>query len=789
MRRTETRWTLFSMLVVCGVLSACVLGRTAAQPSSTSQKTALSLPFIENRGQAHPSVAFMARCLDASLSITRKGELIYSLPERDRKSTHPHRFEIRESPLGSHHPSPKGRVPSPVNVNWFRGSDPSGWRMGLPAWERVDLGEIAPGIHAELACRDSNVEKIFTLAPRADADRILMRLDGVQELHVEVDGTLAVRTSRGCVHMSRPVAWQEDGSGRKPVEVRYRIRDRRTYGFTLGPHDPDRPVLIDPLLSSTFLGTAHGDSNGLFETAMAQDASGNVYLADHTDMTSFPSQTGGYDTTHNGSEDLFIARLNPSLTTLQAITFLGGSKAEGAYSAVSLAVTPSGEVLVAGKTSSSDFPTTAGAFCTTYQGSGDAFVAKLDGNLSALLASTFLGGTSADSANAVACDASGRILVSGWTRSTSFPVTAGTCGGAFHGGQDVFLSILDPNLTTLQSSTVLGGARDDFSEGMAIGASGSIYLTGWTSSRNIPTTASAYGSTYRGGFYDAFAMKVSGDLRSLQAATYLGGADWDFAYALALDPAERVYLTGHTASTDFPTTEGAWDRSFNSTLPRDQGDDAFVARLDSNLQSLEASTLLGGQEWEIGLSIALGSDGTVFVAGNTSSSSFPVTSGAFSTTYHGGSVKYTGDLFLAAFSADLSRLKASTFLGGSRNDGCDTLLLDSSGALLVSGATNSPDFPTIPGGVYPSYPGGDDPTVYSFFVSRMSADLSRFTTGDVNSDGGWNLLDVLVIREYLAGNLTPGTPPFCAPSGCADLNADGTVDERDCLVLESHLLE
>ena len=252
----------------------------------------------------------------------------------------------------------------------------------------------------------------------------------------------------------------------------------------------------------------------------------------------------------------------------------------------------SGNAYVTGYTDSTNFPTTTGAFQTTFSGSIDAFVTKLNSSGTGLLYSTYLGGSDFDFGYGIALDSSGNAHVAGETASTDFPTTAGAFQTTYAGGdRDAFVTELNATGTSLLYSTYLGGSGYDRSAHLgdiALDSFGNAYIVGDTDSSDFPTTAGAFQTTHGGGGRDAFVTKLNATGSSLTYSTYLGGSALDFGSGLAVDSSGNAYLTGATESFDFPTTAGA----FQATLAGDG--DAFITKLNSTGSGLLYSTYLGG---------------------------------------------------------------------------------------------------------------------------------------------------------------------------------------------------
>jgi len=506
-------------------------------------------------------------------------------------------------------------------VSYFLGKDKKKWVSGVSTYDYVSLGEIWKGIELKVRAYGNNVEKLFYINPQTGVNEIKIRLEGAKKLEVAKDGRLKVVTEKGEVYFSKPVAYQEIAGKKKEIKVAYVVKGKE-YTFKLGQYDPTRPVIIDPLLASTYLGGSDWDE----ALALALDGDGNVYVAGWTYSSDFPTTAGAYDASYNGYgyEDVFVSKLSSDLSTLLASTYLGGGSYDKVYA---LALDGQGNVYVAGYTHSSGFPTTDGAYDTSHNAYDDAFVSKLSSDLSTLLASTYLGGGSYDGALALALDGQGSVYVAGWTSSSDFPTTAGAYDTSHNGYYDVFVSKLSSDLSDLLASTFLGEGDDDYARALALDGQGNVYVAGYTHSSGFPTTDGAYDTSHNG-YYDVFVSKLSSDLSTLLASTFLGGGNWDEAYALALDGDGNVYVAGYTESSDFPTTDGAYDTRL------DGDGDAFVSKLSSDLSTLLASTYLGGGSYDKVYALALYGVGNVYVAGWTYSFDFPTSAGAYDTSHN-----------------------------------------------------------------------------------------------------------------------------------------------------------
>jgi hypothetical protein len=403
---------------------------------------------------------------------------------------------------------------------------------------------------------------------------------------------------------------------------------------------------------------------------------------------------------HEEARDAPIPPMSHPASDLVYSTFLGGSGDALHYwgdGAGAIAVDSAGCVYIAGTASSSDFPATAGAFQTSRNGEYlNAFVAKLSSDGSSLVYSTYLGGSVEDWASSIAVDSAGCVYLAGGASSSNFPTTRGAFQTTLHqGSENAFVTKLRASGASLVYSTFLGGTVEDYASSLAIDPSGFAYVTGFTASPDFPTTPGTFQTSFNCAYGQAFVTKLDTTGSSLVYSTYLGGSGsyGDGANGIAVDSAGCAYVTGYTYSTDFPTTSSAFQATLNSASDYSN---AFVTKLSSTGESLVYSTFLGGSVEASASAIAVDSAGCAYVVGETSSSDFPTTPGAFEP-----SLKQGGEnAFVTKLNATGSSMVYSTFLGGSEDfygDGANAIAVDSSGCAYVVGYTYSANFPTTPG--------------------------------------------------------------------------------------------
>lgn len=418
---------------------------------------------------------------------------------------------------------------------------------------------------------------------------------------------------------------------------------------------------LSELLASTFLG-GRGERGGIIGGngdelghAIAVDNDGNVYVAGYTESTDFPVTKGSFDESYNGGRDVFVSKFDSNLSTLLASTYIGGSGDEGfQWPRIDMTIDQNGDVYVAGITHSTDFPTTDSAFDRTFNGglrAGDAFVVKLNENLTKLLAATYIGGGGNEWRISVIMDGNQSVIINGETESPDYPTTQGAYDReANRNGniiKDIFISKLSLDLSTLEASTYFGGSLLEEALKIRINEEGDIYAAGYTESKDFPTTQGAYNRDWSGGRRDAFIAKFNNELSHLLASTLFGGSIRDMARGLALDKHGNIYVTGVTASPNFPVTPGGYRVNFRKGSPNQR--DAFVSKFSADLKKLLLSSTFGGRAVDDAYCIEIDGNEDVYIAGITTSHDFPTTEEAFDNTYNKG----VNDCFIVKFDKNL----------------------------------------------------------------------------------------------------------------------------------------
>ena len=388
------------------------------------------------------------------------------------------------------------------------------------------------------------------------------------------------------------------------------------------------------LVYSTYLGGTGIISDGAL--GITVDSAHNAYVTGLTHSTDFPTVNAIQPNNGGGDGDAFVTKINPAGSALVYSTYLGGSGPEY-YSAI--AADSSGNAYITGYTGSTDFPT-KNSIQPNSGGGYDAFVTKINPAGSAFVYSTYLGGSLNDYGDAIAADSAGNAYITGSAGSADFP-TANAIQPTIDGSFDAFITKINAAGSSFVYSTFFGGSGIEVGNGIGVDSSGNAYVIGHSDSTDLPAV-NAIQSTFAGGMWDAFVVKINGAGSTLSYSTYLGGSSDDLGFGIAVDSGGGAYLTGITYSKDFPT--------LNAIQPKNHGNgDSFVTKLDS-AGSLVYSTYFGGSRGDQGNGIAVDWRGSAYVAGSAAIK-FPTTLLSFQQ-----SLKGTSDAFIA-------KIVPATFVG------------------------------------------------------------------------------------------------------------------------------
>ncbi|MEQ1883798.1 MAG: SBBP repeat-containing protein [Bryobacteraceae bacterium] len=633
-------------------------------PAESSTKTlpAFFLPNIYSQSKEDPAYLAKTPSMTAAFS---PGSARFRLQHGE--------LQVRYAGANPHS-MPEAEDPSAARVNFLIGREQNGWRRDISTFGALAYSNLYPGITLHYTAVEGTLKSEWIVSPGADASSI--RLEYSAAASIAGDGSLHLRRTASDSSWEliehRPEIYQWIDGTRREISGRYRLIDDHTVGFAIDVYDSSRELVIDPVISySTYLG---GAGMGAV-TGIAIDSGGNAYVTGWTEALNFPI-VGAAQAANAGGVDAFVAKLNPAGTALLYATYIGG---RGDDRGAAIAVTSSGQVHVTGSTASTNFPL-VNSLTATMIGSKKAFVLRLNSIGNTLTYSTYLGGTAYEVGTGIALDSSGNDYVTGDTQSVNFPVS-GAVQSANAGGFDAFITKIN-TAGTIVFSTYLGGAGNEHAGAIAIDASSNLYVTGGTYSTNFPTLGAI--QSVHGGNQDAFLTKLAANGAQILYSTYLGGAGaitGEQANAIAIDSSNNAYISGVTNSTNFPTTAGAYQVTYNGFQ------DAFVSKINATGSALSYSTFLGGTSFDWANGIRVDSSGSAYVAGYTSSFDF-ATSGGVQSGFGG-----MYDAFVTRLNATGTGLLFSTYYGGSGSDTANAIALDGSGNMFVAGQTASVNFP------------------------------------------------------------------------------------------------
>ncbi|HEX2925569.1 MAG TPA: SBBP repeat-containing protein [Ruminiclostridium sp.] len=625
----------------------------------------IPLSFQMNRGQSSPEVKFISRTSRYSMFLTDGQIAILPNDCREEKPV----FYIKF--IGTiEKPEVSGIDELPGKVSYFIGTDPQNWYSDIPTYERIKYSDLYPGVDLVCYGNKGKPEYDFIVQPGADFGLISMRFEGMDKLEQDGLGNIEFCLGNDRITMHKPFVYQENEGTQKEIQGSFLLDGKDGIKFGIGEYDASSPLIIDPVLTySTYLGGGSEDNAG----GSTVDASGCVYVTGYTSSGNFPLQNP-VQSSLNGGYDTFVTKLDATGSTIIYSTYLGGN---GYDYGESIAIDSSGNAYVTGNTNSANFPVqnpiqsaNAGgydAFITKLNSTGsaiiystyfggnnndygnsikvdasgniyligetlstnfplqgpvqssnaggyDAFVTKLNNTGSAIVYSTYLGGSGNDYGKGIAVDSSGNAYIMGDTRSTDFPVQ-NPIQSANAGIDDVYVAKINPTGSALIYSTYLGGTNSDYGGGFAIDSSGCAYVMGDTLSTNFPVKNAI--QTSNAGNKDIYITKLNAAGSDIVYSTYLGGSGNDYGKGIAVDSGGSAYIAGDTRSTDFPLKNAV--QSVNGG-----NSDAFVVKLNALGSAIVYSTYMGGSSDDYVNGTAIDLSGSVYVSGVTSSTNFPV---------------------------------------------------------------------------------------------------------------------------------------------------------------------
>ncbi|MEO5928509.1 MAG: SBBP repeat-containing protein, partial [Candidatus Kapaibacterium sp.] len=721
---------LLGAILLASMAAATVQGQTRTTSSAAQLKTAQSAlagitpTFIENRGQWNREARFLSRFNGLDLWVTDHSIVydIYGIQHGVAASASGARRVgnvVRMNFLGTTSGTAvQTGTPHSGTYNYFYGKDPSQWTTGVHSYDQASIQNIYKGIDAVVYVDGGMPRYDIVVAPGADPSAIRVNYDGATGVRVDRGGDLVLSTTMGDIRQQQLFAYQLVDGAKRKVTCSFSVKGNGTVGFNLGGYDAARPLVIDPLIYSSYLGGSGNDE----AKGVGTDTTGQIYVAGNTVSTDFPVKAGSYQTINGGNQDVFVMRLNTTLTPSNQViyaTYIGGPNDDAAFD---IAVDDFRNAYVAG-TADASFPTISSIMSVTGRGT---FAVKLSADGTALLYSTFVCDGATFNEGSLALDSRRQLYITGTTNTNTLATTIGAYQTSLNGrSNDAFVAVLNLNGNGYRYATYLGGSGDDIATGIVRDAN-YIYVTGRTTSIDFPLSAAqAYDASYNGGT-DVFVARLDTLLAGaaqLSYSTYIGGSDYDGAEGIGVDNIGRIYVAGATSSANFPT-RNALQPVYGGKAAAATLGDAFVTKLDPAVLpavQLQYSTFIGGALSDAVTGLVVDGNGNSFLTGWTASSTYPTTLNAVDTSFGGDS----SDVFITKLSP-VGKIIYSTFLGGTGGDKANAISIDNKNNIYVAGSTISTNYPVTNAGVFRTITGSGNTDA---FVTKLSILQVLFPNG------------------------------------------------------------
>ncbi|RMG88156.1 MAG: hypothetical protein D6714_01130 [Bacteroidetes bacterium] len=601
---------LFTLLVVP------VSGQTAPHFEDIHHDHGQSLLFIQNQNQWRPEVAFKTSFAGTVSLFLEKNAFTYVLthPEDIRRvhdwplvrpmerkdfPVRHHAYRVRFE--GAQEPTLSGQDSAPFYYNYFLGDEPGKWASRVPLFEKVTYQNLYKGIDLEAYSSEGYFKYDFVVAPGADAGDIRLVLEGIDDVSLEY-GALRLNTSIHPMIEQRPVAWQVIQGEKRPVACRYRLENKTVQFEFPDGYDPAYPLIIDPTVVGATLSGTNGEEN--FGHSATYDNLGNIYTAGRSFGPGYPTTLGAFQQIYGGGDtDIAISKYNPNGSDLIYATYIGGSKVDLPHSIVT---DFNQQLYVYGTSESSNYPTTPNAIQKNKGGNTDIVVTILNADGTALVGSSFMGGSKDDGLNnstlnanygdtfrgEILLDAQNNIYVVSSTNSSNFPVTPNAydqtynSNGSifFYPAQDVVVFKANSDMSQLYFSTYLGGDQSDIGNGIRVDDMGRIYITGTAGADNFPTRLDAVSPNWPGGEENAFVAVFSPDGSTLLTSTFWGSMNNEHAYFIDLDEEGNVHIYGQSTGGVMPVTPGVYNNPHSRQ---------FISAFTPDLKEVVYSTVIG----------------------------------------------------------------------------------------------------------------------------------------------------------------------------------------------------
>jgi gliding motility-associated-like protein len=697
--------------------------------------------YIKNKGQWDARSLYQADFKGGRVFLEPNAFTYVFYPKDGFEPLHPHENGKQVNPTGTYtltfHAVRMQFLGSSSNVtteesdktsfyhNYYLGKDKTKWASNVPLSQTIMYRNLYNGISVKTFSEKNNVRYDFIVDPGADASQIKLQFEGQNKLYLREDD-LVIGTEVGDITQQIPYAYQEENGIKQKINCKYKIGRDNTVSFEIGKYDHNKILIIDPtLVFATYTGST-ADNWGM---SASYDGAGNGYTTGICFGQGYPLTAGSFQQVWGGGMnnatypylngfDIVASKFNPTGNTLLFSTYLGGSDNEQPQSTI---VDNNNNLLIFGRSYSSNFPVTAGCYDNSLNGGSDIIVTKFNSTGTALLASTFVGGSNDDGVNYsgnettlgslkynyaddargdVILDNNNNVYIASCTISNDFPVTAGCFQNTNNGMQDGCVFKMDANLTSLTWSTYLGGGANDAAYSLALDNTNSVFVTGGTESPNFPVSAGALHGAYMGNI-DGFLTHLSAGGNSISQSTYIGTTSYDQSYFVQLDDFFNVYIYGQSQGP-YPVTAGVYSNPNSGQ---------FIHCFTPNLASTVFSTVFGSGRGTPDIApsaflvdkcqnIYISGWGGILYGYNISTSStmgLPVTGNAFQSTTDGS------DFYFLVLQKNAAALWYATYFGGPVSqehvDG-GTSRFDKSGVIyqaICESCGGNQDMPTTPG--------------------------------------------------------------------------------------------
>ena len=664
-------------------------------------KETLDLLFVPNKNQWNPRVSYKVDLGGVNFLYLEKNALTWHFSDSEIAEKMHNNKEAADTMTWKSHvyqvqfigasPNPqiKGQGKQETYHNYFLGNDPDRWAGKVPVYHGVVYEELYSGINMAAYSQEGNFKYDFIIEPGVDPSVIQLDYIGTEGISLN-DGNLLVETSVTQITEQQPYAYQMINGIEIPIECNYNlVNNIVSFEFPKG-YDSSYPLIIDPVVVAATISGALTDNWGFTATF---DNAGFIYAGGASFDPGFPTTTGAFQTNFGGGpRDIAVTKYNPDGSQQVYATYIGGNDTDQPHSMI---VDFNGQLCIYGISRSVDYPVTSNAFQTTNAGDTEIVVTKLNVDGSALVGSTYLGGSGVDGVNESApntndanrgeiiLDAQNNIYVASSTRSGNFPVTQNAFQTTNSGAQDVVVLKLNSDLSALFWSTYLGSSATDVGLGIRVLEDEKVIVTGMAGNGSFPIGTGGYQSTWPGGEASAFVVKLSSNGQFILNSTYFGSTGEDYSYFVDLDEQDNVHIYGQSQG-------GSAIEITPDTYSFNEGSEQFLAGFSEDLSELEYSTVIGlgpgdGNSFDfIPVAFMVDKCNGIYFSGYRAQEGLPTTADA---------ILSDGDFvfYLAKLSPNAEALEFGTYYGNANHVDGGTSRFDKAGVVYQGVCSCAPN--------------------------------------------------------------------------------------------------